>query len=255
MTWNREMTEERDDLLDRIASLDREFADGSLTKDEYQGLRDELTHQAATVIRRLGAQIEEVEAPASTAQPAQPAPAGQQPARRHRESPVFFGRLWMLAIGAFVAVTVAVLVTVSATRSGNDEVTGSTPADVNSLIADAQRFTGEGKSLDAIKAYDAVLQRDPANVQALAYRGWLVRLAGLPNEGLKSIDRAIELQPAYPDARFFKGYILLRDQQQPQQAVVEFETFLSNNPPREMVPLVQQALDDAKRLAATATNR
>jgi hypothetical protein len=37
----------------------------------------------------------------------------------------------------------------------------------------------EGSAVEALKSFDAVLAIDPDNLEALAYRGWLLHLAGL----------------------------------------------------------------------------
>ena len=113
----------------------------------------------------------------------------------------------------------------------------------------AGRLVGEGKAVEAVKIYDAVLKEDPKHPVALAYRGWLVRLAGLKEEGLAYVERAVESDPSYPDAHFFKGMMLWQDKGDPAAAVAEFRLFLSNRPPQAMVSLVEDAL---KRAAAEA---
>ena len=90
---------------------------------------------------------------------------------------------------------------------------------------------------------------DPNQPVALAYRGWLVRLAGLKDEGLAYVDRAVAADPSYPDAHFFRGMMLWEDRNDPAAAVAEFRLFLSNDPPRRMVSLVQDALKRASQEA------
>jgi tetratricopeptide (TPR) repeat protein len=125
--------------------------------------------------------------------------------------------------------------------------------------ADLQRaaqLVGEGKVLEAIKLYDSVIARDPKNPEALAYRGWLLRLtakaandSALIDTGLDYINRAIAADPTFPDAHFFRGLILFQDKSDPAGAVPEFEAFLANNPDPAMVPVVQGARDEAKKAA------
>lgn len=155
----------------------------------------------------------------------------------------------VLSIVAVVAVSVGVVANMNQ-RSGTDEITGGTKADSNTLLARAQQLTTEGKAVDALKTYEAVLDKDPRNVEALAYKGWLISLAGLPDDGLRSIEAAIATSPQYPDAHFFRGYILLNSKNQPAEAIPEFEAFLANNPPESMRPLVEKALADARAQAA-----
>ena len=77
---------------------------------------------------------------------------------------------------------------------------------------------------------------------ALAYRGWLLKRAGLPDQAMASLDAAIAVDPRYPDAHFFRGMVLYQDRKDPAAAVTEFRLFMSNNPPQEMVPLVEDVL-------------
>jgi cytochrome c-type biogenesis protein CcmH len=116
-------------------------------------------------------------------------------------------------------------------------------------LARARSLVGEGKVPEAIEAYDEVIEADPRNVEALAYRGWLVRLAGrqaddptLVDKGLEYVERAVAADPRYPDARFFKGMILFEDRNDPAAAVPEFRAFLGSDPPTEMIPMVEDVL-------------
>ncbi|MEA2844120.1 MAG: hypothetical protein QOJ69_1791, partial [Actinomycetota bacterium] len=84
------------------------------------------------------------------------------------------------------------------------------------------------------------------NVQALAYKGWLLKRAGLADEAQQALDMAVALDPSFPDAHFFRGMLLLQDRKDAAGAVVEFRAFLENNPPAEMVPAVQDVLQRAE---------
>ena len=119
-----------------------------------------------------------------------------------------------------------------------------TPA-ADPRLAKARTLVGQQKILEAVKLYDQVLKDDPKQPEALTYRGWLVRLAGLPDDGLKYIDRAVAADPTYPDARVFRGIIELRDKNRPAAAVTDFCAFMANHPDPQMASLVQQPLDEA----------
>ena len=95
-----------------------------------------------------------------------------------------------------------------------------------------------------------MLAEDPGNVQALAYKGWLLKRAGLADEAQESLDKAVAIDPRFPDAHFFRGMLLFQDRKDPAGAVVEFRAFLDNNPPAEMVPAVQDVLRRAEAEAA-----
>jgi cytochrome c-type biogenesis protein CcmH/NrfF/Tfp pilus assembly protein PilF len=163
-------------------------------------------------------------------------------ALNRRSSTAMFAVMILLIAGAFAVAT-------SSERQDGDETTGSVDRGPTELLVQAQQLTAEGEAAEALRTYDEVLEMEPDNEVALAYRGWLLRLAGLPDEGLESIDAAIAADETYPDARFFRGFILLQDQNRPADAVEEFEEFLALDPPEQMRPLVEDALADARAQA------
>lgn len=244
MTDVRNLETERDFLLQAIEDLDREHVSGALDDQEYIDLRDQHVVRAASVLRAL-----------RTAKSA-PEPVASEP--RAKKAASWMGarqkRLWALGLAALVTFGVLGVAVVAQDRSNGDSITGDVAANSTALLAQAQQQTANNKPADAVKTYDKVLKIDPNNVQALTYRGWLENLAGLPDEGLTSIEKAISINPGYADPHFFRGYILLNQKNDPAGAVTEFNTFLANNPPQEMVTLVQQALKDAQaRVAASAS--
>lgn len=227
------LVEERDYLLGRIAVLGDDFAEGRLTESEYKDLEADLVARAAEVIRK----IENGEPPSSTLA------ASSEPRRNNKVVAI-------AAVLAFVLLAGGTLAFAVDKRSGGDASSGDIVENSNTLLRKAQQAAGSGDGVGAIKTYDQVLKLDPTNAEALAYKGWLIRLAGLPDQGLASLDKAVAAAPNYPDAHFFRGYILLQDKSDPAGAVAEFEKFMASNPPQEMVPLVQKALDDAKAQVA-----
>ncbi|MBA3655230.1 MAG: hypothetical protein H0W70_13680, partial [Actinobacteria bacterium] len=159
-----------------------------------------------------------------------------------------------LIVGAAIAVVAVVAGLVVANAAGqrlpNDAITGSIDASSGDRLAQARQLIADGQAVQAVKLYDRVLKDDPRQVEALAYRGWLVRLAGLPEDGLVYIDRAIAVDPAYLDARFFKAMILWKDRKDPAGAVPEFRAFLAANPPADRAAPVAAALKQAEAEAA-----
>jgi tetratricopeptide (TPR) repeat protein len=130
----------------------------------------------------------------------------------------------------------------SGQRKAGAPMTGSLPDSPSSRLTQALQFESQGKAAEALKVYDELLKADPRNVQALAYRGWLLKRAGLPDRALESLDQAIAIDPGFPDAHFFRGMVLYQDRKDPAGAVTEFRLFMASNPPPEMVPLVEDVL-------------
>lgn len=222
-----ELVAERDFLLQSIEELDREHVSGTLEDAEYSSLRDQQVVRAAAVIRQLNADV--VEKPS---------------VRVARVIDQKRRMVWVGGVTALMAVSVFGVFYVAEDRT--DGITGSVAENSVSLIAKAQELTAEGKAADAVKTYDKVLKLDSNNALALTYKGWLLNLAGFEDEGLSSIQRAIDVQPSLADPHFFKGYILMNSKNDPAGAAREFETFLASNPPQQMVPMVEQALNDAR---------
>lgn len=222
-----ELIAERDFLLRSIDDLDAEHAAGDINLADYAALRDDYVARAAAVIRALDAHTEI---------PSPTAPARSSVGRR------------VLVLGACLAVaTVAGVLLANAlgSRPVGAPLTGSLPTMTSDRLAEAGALIAQGKAIDAVKLYDEILKDDPKQPAALAYRGWLVRLAGLKEEGLAYADRAVAADPSYPDAHFFRGMMLWQDKGDPAGAVDEFRLFLANNPPAAMVGLVEDALKRA----------
>jgi len=222
-----ELEAERDFVLESLEHIDDEHARGLLSDEEHRMLGEESTVRAAAILRRLETEGETVALV--------PTPI----ALKHKY-------IWLGMAALFVVISAGLLLSATDDRTFNEAATGSIEADSNTLLRRAQEQTAQGQPAEAVKTYDRLLKRDPDNAVALTYRGWLVRLAGLPDEGLISVERAIVVAPNYPDAHFFKGIILLRDRNDPQAAIPSLEAALARKPPPEIAPAMQRALDDAR---------
>ncbi|HEX7166211.1 MAG TPA: tetratricopeptide repeat protein [Acidimicrobiales bacterium] len=236
----RSLEEEREFLLRSIADLDAEHAAGDLDDADYRALRDGYTARAAEVIRLLGA-----EKPVFRPERAQKREAGSPSGRRFVAIAVGVGVIAVaLAAGWLVAQA-------SGERVSGSAATGSVPESSTDRIARAQQLVAEGKALEAIKTYDALLDDDPENPIALAERGWLLSRVdpSLAEQGLKSIDKAIAVDPGYPEAHFFRGMILLQARDDPVGAVASFEAAIAAGPPPDLVELFEQARDRAREAA------
>ncbi|HVL27207.1 MAG TPA: tetratricopeptide repeat protein, partial [Acidimicrobiales bacterium] len=158
-----------------------------------------------------------------------------------------------VVILGFVLVTGTSVFVMAGNREPGAPMTGSLPDTPAGNLQLAHELDAQGQALEALKLYDRVLAADPANVEALTYRGWLLKRAGLVDDAQASLDRAIALNPSYPDAHFFKGMLLYQDRGELAAAVAEFETYLASNPPPATVEAVQGVLDRARADLAAAT--
>ncbi len=250
-----ELEEDRDFLLRSLEDLEQERSAGDIAEEDYTRLKEDYTGRAAAVLKA----IEEAKArpPSGPATPV-PAPApAPAPAERAEPRTPWWRSPRSLVIGAGIVAFSVVVGTVLGRAIGgrleNEPLTGAvTPTGASDELAQAQQLIRQGRTLDAIQLYDRILERDPRQAEALAYRGWLVRLVGreannpeLVDKGLEFLDRAVAADPRYPDAHFFRGMVLLEDKGDPAGAVPEFRAFLAANPPAELVPLVEGKLNQA----------
>jgi len=245
---------ERDFLLRSLADLDAEHAAGDLADDRYHELHDRYTVQAATVLRALE-RLEHETAPS----PTPPAP------RRRRHARVAA----VVVAAAVLGGGGALLVSATGDRQPGQTITGNAqsaaddlgalaraarqrPDDPDAQLAYATALMEDRQLVDALRAFDDAARLDPANPVPKAYGGWIVFLAGLPDEALTRLDAAVAADADYPDARFFRGMVLLRGRQDDTAALAEFREYLRlapTGPERQQV----QALVDQLTAGATST--
>ncbi len=223
-----ELEEERDFLLGSLQDLERERQAGELSERDYQALHADYTARAAVVLRAL-----ERPSRARPVRGSNPPP----PVRTRRPLLVTLGVVVLVA-----AVSLGALATFSGERDPGAPMTGSLPETPQGRFQQALRLESDGKAAEALKIYDELIRENPRDVAALSYRGWLLKRAGLPDRAMESLDAAIAVDPRFPDAHFFRGMVLYQDRKDPAAAVTEFRQFMSNNPPQEMVPLVEDVL-------------
>lgn len=227
------LVDERDHLLASLRDLDAERAAGDIDDIDYAALRDQYVARAAAALRALdaGEGLDAVHGEAVEGPSIAPAPGRRAMRLRAAATVVIVG---LVAVGAGL-----VMARGAGERLPGQEVSGAIPANSGDRVAQAQALAAEGRILDAIKLYDKALADEPNNPVALAQRGWLVSRAGLADDGLATIEKAIAIDPAYPDAWFFKGMILWRLKNQPAEARAAFEQLLALDPPKELVDFVR----------------
>ena len=240
---------ERDFLLRSLTDLEAERAAGELTEERYRELHDRYTVQAATVLRALD-RLEDAPTPAA-------------PRRRGRRTVVA-----AVVVAAVAAGGGALLLDAADERQPGQTITGNAqsvprelealaraarqrPDDPDAQLAYASALMGEDRLADALKAFDTAARLDPTNPAPHAYGGWIVFLAGLTDDAMTRLDAAVAADPDFPDARFFRGMVLLRGRQDEAAALVELREYLRlapNGPER------QQVQDLVDELVATTTS-
>ena len=257
MSW-ASLEEERRFLLDSLRDLEREHEKGEIADSDYESLKDDYTARAAEVLRAIKAN----EAAAADPLESDGGDEGGEAVDddedvrvvgrvRHKRSRKMVA--WAVIAGMVVLGGASVFA-LAGGRSPGSPTTGSAANTPDQRLSLAHQMESQGNAVDALKQYDAVLKQDPNNIEALTYRGWLLRLAGLVDQGQASIEKAMSLDPNFPDAHFFRGMILFQDRNNPAAAIPEFETYLASNPSPDTVQAVQGVLAQAKQAAATTTS-
>ena len=132
---------------------------------------------------------------------------------------------------------------------GNPQAAGGrpvTPEMLQGMLQAARTSLFAGRYDEAIAAYQAVLKRDPENVDALTHFGLIVGMGGHLDQALQSIDRALAKDPNYPPALLYRGQILYEAKKDTAGAVQVWQRLLTVLPPGEDRERVTKMIADAK---------
>lgn len=216
---------ERDFLLRSLDDLELERASGSIEPESYETLHDDYTARAAAVIRALRDGVD-----------ARPTRA---PVSWQRRALVIGG---VVAFAALVAVGLAAALGArlpGQTASGNagpavaaprddesrreklEQAITENPDDIGSRLLLAPILEADGDLVGALRRYDEIIAIDEDNAKAHAQAGRIIYLtagrattdeaAALVARSRGELDRAVELDPEYADARFFRAIILANE--------------------------------------------
>jgi cytochrome c-type biogenesis protein CcmH/NrfG len=255
---------ERDFLLRSLDDLEAERADGAIDRDAYERLHDDYTARAAAVLRALRDGVD--------ARPAPPPP----PARRRA---LIFGGVVAFATLAGVALAAALGArlpgqTSSGNSTGASAATASTdqtrralessvaknPDDVPARLQLALILERSNDLRGALEQYDAITKLDPSSAEAEAQAGRILYLtaqaspadaARLVTLSKARLDRAVLLDPQYPDAHFFRAIVLANEFQDYAGAVNECQRYLLLAPNGPWADSARQLLAQATRALAS----
>ena len=226
------LEEQKHFLLRSLRDLESEFKFGDIDDSDYESLRLDYVARTAEIIK----QIEGVESLSTETQVA------------HSSS----SRRWRTLITLLVVLLVAggagwFVSQQSGQRLSGQTFTGGIEDSTASLLSTA-RATNFVDPQAAIELYSQVLRLDPDNVEALTYRAWMLALiARSAGDEVKllafrsashDLERAIALDPSYPDPHCFLGIIRFRLAGDALGAKKELTICESQNPPAEVKSFV-----------------
>ena len=266
-----QLAEDKGAALRALRELDFEHDAGHVSDADYADLRARYESETAIILAdldRLG--------PAPAAAPAEagaPAPrAGFRAGFRHPA---------VIAVSAVALVTFGVALGVGIVRytepdpmagappsgsrpmaamdapsAGNAPRGPVTPEMLQGMLQAARASLFARRYNEAIAAYQAVLKRDPNNVDAMTHMGLIAAIAAqgehgaeMVNRALDLFDRALALDPNYPPALLYRGQVLYEVRKDVPGAIKAWEKFVKVAPPGEDRDRVVKMLADARAQA------
>lgn len=224
------LEEERRFLLRSLADLDREHDAGDIEDDDYQELRDGYTSRAAATLRAI-----------------ESGRAALVPKPRVDWRRRIVG---LVVVVALIGVVWWALSASSAQRLPGQQISGLDPRDESAVLLSQARSLQASDPATAADLYAQVLDDDPDNAEALAYRGWTLALStiGSPDadaaqatldDAVRSLVAAIEADRTYPDPYCFLGIVQYRFFDDAETALPFIEGCLSAGPPADVRSLVE----------------
>lgn len=236
MTAASPLDEQRDFLLRSLEDLERERAAGDVDEHDYRVLRDDYTARAAEVLRAIEAGRARTGAPAPRAR----------------------GRVLAIscAVVAFALLAGVLVMQAVGRRDPGEVITGGISQSATEKLNEAGRRAGAGELEAAIELYEEVLVDDPANAEAMTYKGWLLTLTGESEVGLTTLLSAATAHPTYPDVHAFLAVVFYRNGLV-EQAGRELDRLDALDPPPAIRELTTglRAKVDAARSTTTTTNQ
>ena len=255
-----ELEAERDFLMRSLDDLEAERAAGGIDEASYQALHDDYTARAAAVIRALRDGVD--------ARPSAP----RMPWSRRA---LVIGVIIAVAVGAGVALASSLGTRLPGqTSSGNsgtrppsgdsvasrrkelEEAVARNPNDIGNRLLLARFLEADNDLAGALEQYDAVIEVDPTNTEAFAQSGRVLYLAAqaapsqaaeLVDRSKARLDRAIELDPEFADARYFRAIVLANEFGDFAGAQNDLQRYLVLSPKGEFADQARQLLADVTR--------
>jgi len=264
-----QLAEDRRAALRTLRELDFEHAAGHVSDADYADLRARYEAETATILAdldRLGAAAP----PAPTTPPEPPALAAPRSGWRH---PLAVGAATVALVTFGVGLGVGIVrytepdPNAGAPMPGSRPLAGSpqapsaanaprgpvTPEMLQGMLQAARASLFSRRFNEAIAAYQAVLKRDPDNVDATTHLGLIAAIAAQGEHGPEMVDRALDLfdralrvDPNYPPALLYRGQVLYEIRKDVPGAIASWEKFVAVAPPGEDRDRVAKMLAGAR---------
>jgi cytochrome c-type biogenesis protein CcmH/NrfG len=123
------------------------------------------------------------------------------------------------------------------------------PEMLQGMLQAARASLSAGRYGEAIAAYQAVLKRDPKNVDAMTHLALIVAIGGHADTALETLDRALAIDANYPPALLYRGQVLYEAKKDLPGAIRSWERFVAVVPAGEDRDRVLKMIAEAKTQA------
>jgi len=267
-----QLAEDRRAALRALRELEFEHAAGHVSDEDYADLRARYEAETAVILSeldRLGAPVAPVRPPA----PAAASTVERRPGWRHPAAVAVAGVALVtfgVALGVGIVRYTEPDANAGAPMPGSRPLAGMeapsaanaprgpvTPAMLQGMLEAARSSLFAGRYSEAMAAYQAVLKRDPDNVDAMTHMGLIAAIAAQGQHGPEMVSRALELferalalEPNYSPALLYRGQVLYEVKNDVPGAIASWEKFLAVTPPGDDRDRVAKLLADARAQAA-----
>ncbi|HEU4371697.1 MAG TPA: tetratricopeptide repeat protein [Methylomirabilota bacterium] len=266
-----QLAEDRRAALRTLRELEFEHAAGHVSDEDYADLRARYEAETAAILSeldRLGAPVEPARPPATAV-----APTAERRAGWRHPAAVAVAGVALVTFGVALGVGIVrytepdanagapmpgsrPLAGMDAPGAANAPRGPVTPAMLQGMLEAARSSLFAGRYSEAMAAYQAVLKRDPANVDAMTHLGLIAAIAAQGQHGPEMVSRALELferalalEPNYPPALLYRGQVLYEVKKDVPGAIASWEKFLAVTPPGDDRDRVAKLLADARAQA------
>ena len=276
-----ELSEEKASVYRALKEIEFDYEAGHLSEEDYRPLRDRYESRAAALLHALDALAPEPRRQAETARAEAAAPPGRRGWTRH-PAVLAGGATLLLIFGVFLGLNVgrftqpdpsampqggmtmpmpptpgASAGAEAPTPAGPPQISGQpvTPEVMAGMLQAARQSLEAGQYQQAISAYQAVLKRDPKNVDAMTHLARIVAIGGHGDSALETFGKALQIDPNYAPAHLYRGQVLYEVKQDYPGAIEAWERFLVLVPKGEEHDQVKALIEKARAQKPTPQPR
>ncbi|MEK7446767.1 MAG: tetratricopeptide repeat protein [candidate division NC10 bacterium] len=277
-----ELSEEKASVYRALKEIEFDYEAGHLSEEDYRPLRDRYESRAAALLHALDALGAEPRRQAEKARAEAAAPPGRRGWTRH-PAVLAGGAALLLVFGVFLGLNVGrftqpdpsampqggMTMPMPATpggsagadaSGGSPQISGAptgpvTPEVMARMLQAARQSLEAGQYQQAISAYQAVLKRDPKNVDAMTHLARIVAIGGHGDSALETFGKALQIDPNYAPAYLYRGQVLYEVKQDSPGAIKAWERFLVLVPKGEEHDQVKALIEKARSQKPTPQPR